>query len=166
LFDHEVRIADRIERKQSEPVLSKKQTPPYLGPLYILVDSDSGSGAELLARIAQIEHRGTVIGDHTAGAVMEATEEPEHLGYYDGNQVGFGTGIVYGFSITTADLVMSDGQRLEGKGVQPDQLLFPTAQDLAEGKDPVMAKATELAGDPMTPDRAGKLFPFEWDKLF
>ena len=159
LFDHTVKIAELVARKPQKPMLSQRQIPPYLGPLYVLVDSASGSGAELLARVVQIERRGIVLGDRTAGGVMEAETEDEQIGAPE-------YGLSYSFSITTADLVMSDGQRLEGKGVQPDQLLLPTAQDLAAGKDPVMAKATELAGDPMTPEEAGRLFPFEWEKLF
>lgn len=166
LFDHEVKIADRVGRKKTEALVSKKQIPPYLGPLYVLVDSDSGSGAELLARVVQLEHRGVVLGDRTAGAVMEAIDESEHVGYSDDSDVGFGTGVQYSFSITRADLMMSDGQRLEGKGVQPDYLILPTPQDLEQSRDPVLARATELAGDPMTPESAGRLFPFEWEKLF
>jgi hypothetical protein len=43
--------------------------------------------------------------------------------------------------------------------------VLPTAKDLAAGRDPAMARATELAGLPMDPVAAGKLFPFEWQPL-
>ncbi|MFZ1941798.1 MAG: hypothetical protein WBA18_12785 [Terracidiphilus sp.] len=59
---------------------------------------------------------------------------------------------------------MADGRSLEGTGVTPDMLVLPTASDLASGRDPVMAKAAEMVGVTMTPEEAGKLFPFEWPK--
>ena len=129
----------------------------FTGKLIVLVDSGSASAAELLARVVQLEHRGTVIGDRTAGAVMESIIYIE--------KQGFGTIILYGFSVTEANLIMSDGKSLEKTGVVPDQLLLPTAADLAAGRDPVLAHAAELAGMKLDPVEAGKLFPFEWPPL-
>ncbi len=156
-FDHDVKIADRVMRKPGKPEIAKHWTltgKPFAGKLIVLVDSGSGSSAELFARVVQLEHRGTVIGDHTAGEVMEARNY--------GEQIGADTAIYYGFSITDANLIMADGKSLEGTGVTPDELILPTPADLAAGRDPVLARATELAGDPITPEAAGRLFPYEW----
>jgi C-terminal processing protease CtpA/Prc len=155
LFDHDVKIADRVGRKELKPEIAKARGGDiFSGTLIVLVDSISASCAELFPRVIQLEHRGTVIGDRTSGAVMEARR-------YSGSQ-GMDTKIFYGFSITEADLTMKDGKSLEHTGVTPDELIIPTAGDLASGKDPVLARALELAGHKIDPVAAGKMFPFEW----
>ena len=147
-------MGDRVSRKNTKPEMIKPNGSPYTGKLIVLVDSDSGSAAELFARVIQIEHRGTVIGDRFAGAVMEAR-------HYD-ESVGVDTKVFYGYSVTSGDLVMTDGKSLENAGVTPDETVLPTAMDLAQGKDPALSHAADLAGAKLDPAAAGKLFPFEW----
>jgi C-terminal processing protease CtpA/Prc len=155
VFDHEVKIADRIGRKELKPQLAKTRgDKAFTGKIIVLVDSGSASAAELFARVMQLEKRGTVIGDQTSGSVMEAR------GY--SNSQGIETKIFYSFSVTDADLIMADGKSLEHGGVVPDEVVLPTAKDLADGKDPVLARAAALAGVNMEPAAAGKMFPFEW----
>jgi hypothetical protein len=48
--------------------------------------------------------------------------------------------------------------------VAPDEVILPTAADLAAGRDPVLARAAALAGLQMDPVKAGQLFPIEWRK--
>ena len=60
---------------------------------------------------------------------------------------------------------MSDGQSLERVGVTPDELLLPTAEDLAARRDIVLTRAVELAGGKIDPVKAGALFPIEWRKM-
>jgi C-terminal processing protease CtpA/Prc len=155
LFDHDVKISDRIGRKEMKPQLAKTVgSRAFAGKVIVLVDSDSASAAELFARVMQLENRGTVIGDRTSGSVMEAR------GY--SYQQGVDTVIPYGFSVTEADLIMKDGKSLEHLGVTPDEIVLPTAHDLASGCDPALAQAAELAGFKLDPSDAGKIFPFEW----
>ncbi|MBP1770638.1 MAG: hypothetical protein H6P96_1256 [Candidatus Aminicenantes bacterium] len=78
-------------------------------------------------------------------------------------EMGAEFSIFYGLMITESDLIMADGQSLEGIGVVPDELLLPTAQDLAAGRDPVLAKAVSLAGGLILPEEAAKQFPYIWD---
>jgi len=42
--------------------------------------------------------------------------------------------------------VFPDGSRFEGVGIAPDVLVETTPEDLKAGRDPVLARAIELAG--------------------
>jgi C-terminal processing protease CtpA/Prc len=155
VFDHDVKVGDRVGRKELKPENAKTRGGnAFSAKLIVLVDSGSASAAELFPRVIQIEKRGTVVGDRTMGAVMEARG-------YSGSQ-GADTKIFYGFSVTEADLIMKDGKSLEHVGVTPDEIVIPTARDLATGRDPALTRAAELAGLNLEPAAAGKMFPFEW----
>lgn len=157
LFDHDIMIADRMGRNNPKPTIAYPQGKRFDGKVIVLVDASSASASELLARVVQLEHRGTVIGDRSAGAVMEASRYVE--------AEGMGSQMYYGFSVTDADLIMKDGKSLEKTGVVPDELLLPTAADLAAGRDSVLSHAAELVGVKLDPVEAGKMFPYEWMPL-
>jgi C-terminal processing protease CtpA/Prc len=157
LFDHDIKICDLVGRKDNKPLIAKHHGTPFTGKLIVLVDSGSASCSELFARVVQLEHRGKVIGDKTAGAVMESR-------HYSESQ-GADARVFYGFSVTEANAIMSDGKSLEKTGVTPDEQLLPTAADLAAGRDPVLAHAAELGGMKLDSVAAGGLFPFEWPRV-
>lgn len=154
LFDHDVKIGDRIGRKAMKPMVAKAAKDPFMGKLIVLMDSNSSSASEIFARTIQLEKRGTVIGDLSAGSVMGAR-------FFD-HRIGAGTFVYFGAEITEMDLRMADGQTLEKKGVTPDELLLPSLANLAREEDPVLAHAAELMGVKMPPAEAAKLFPYEW----
>jgi C-terminal processing protease CtpA/Prc len=154
LFENEVKIADRTGRKERKPEVAKPWHNPFTGKLIVLVDARSASAAELLARVVQLEKRGTVIGDRSSGSVMESRHYSE--------KVGLDTVVFFGVSITESDLIMTDGQSLEHKGVTPDEIILPTGKDMAASRDPVLAHAAEMLGVKISPEAAGKLFPYEW----
>jgi len=157
LFDHDVTVATRVGRKGNlKPEEAKTRgSHAFAGKLIVLIDSQSASAAEMFARLVQLEHRGVVVGDRSAGAVMEAKDHDL--------QMGSDVKIFYGLELTEANVIMSDGKSLEHIGVTPDQIILPTAADLAAERDPVLAKAAQLAGyDKLDPVAAGKLFPPVW----
>jgi carboxyl-terminal processing protease len=157
LFKQDVTIGELKRRKETKPLVAKSRgADAYDGKLVVLIDSESGSAAELLARVVQLEKRGTVIGDRSSGAVMRSRDHP--------HQLGADIVVFYAASITDADIVMADGKSLEKVGVTPDELRLPTAEDLAAKRDPVLAYAASLVGVKLDPVKAGALFPVEWRK--
>jgi TonB family protein len=88
----------------------------YAGRLVVLVDKDSRSGAESLARALQYYHRATLVGTRTAGKVLGVDVE---IALDDGGLL----------RVATLDMRAPDGQRLEDRGVTPDILVRdPQAQ--------------------------------------
>lgn len=154
-FDRDVKIGDLKRRKESKPLTAKTRGKNgFTGKLIVLVDGESGSASELFSRVVQLEKRGTVIGDQTPGLVMQGTYFP--------HKSGLDLVFFYGVSVTTADLMMTDGKSLERVGVTPDELLLPSPEDLAAGRDPVLSRAAALAGLKLEPEKAGQMFPVEW----
>lgn len=157
LFDHDVKLGDVVSRKDKKPEMIKPRSPYYSGKVTVLIDHKSASAAELFARVIQLEKRGDVIGDVSAGAVMEARDFEEELG--DDYK------IQYEFSITSANILMTDGNSLENVGVIPDLRIIPSAKNLAAGEDPVLANAAAQYDLKLDSAAAGKLFPYEWPSL-
>lgn len=138
------------ERGRETPLASRGNADAFTGELVVLVDSESASAAEVVARVVQLAGRGVVLGDRTAGAVMRGRMEMLTMGAE--------LVVSYGVSVTDADLVMSDGGRLEGAGVTPDEIILPGAGEMAAGEDPVLSVALERLGISMDPAAAGALF--------
>jgi len=155
-FDHDVKIGTEKTRKEDRAVEAKGHKDSFAGKMVVLIDSESASASEVTARIMQIEKRATIVGDRSAGAVMASLFYSHRLGQ---DMYGSGSLAFYGTSITVADLTMPDGFTLEKVGVTPDEVLLPTAADLAAGRDPVLARAITLLGGTMTAEQAGKFYP-------
>lgn len=156
-FDKDIKVADMKERKKIDPCIAKTRGKSiFNGKLIVLLDSESGSASEIFARLIQLEKRGTVLGDVSAGAVMQSLSHSKEMGTQ--------SIVLFGISVTNADVIMSDGKSLEHVGVIPDELILPTAADLAAGHDPVMARALDLLGTKMSPKDTGKLAKYHWKK--
>jgi C-terminal processing protease CtpA/Prc len=150
LFERDVQIGVERSRGGDKEMRAKGRSDAFTGPLTVLVDSDSGSAAEIVARVIQIEKRGKVVGDRTAGAVMAARLFP--------HAVGLDAITFFATMITVGDVRMSDGTSLEHAGVVPDEIMLPRATDLATKRDPALAHAILGLGGWMTPEDAGRLY--------
>jgi C-terminal processing protease CtpA/Prc len=156
LFDRDVKMFDRVGRDASKSIVAKSKKNGFEGKIFVLIDNKSASASELLARVIQLEKRGTVIGDRSSGSVMEA----RRYSYYAGADMV----MFYGASITDANLMMTDGQSLEHTGVTPDEVALPSSADMAAGRDVLLSHVAGLAGVKISPEDAAKLFPYEWPK--
>lgn len=157
LVDHDVTVGEMKRRKETKPLIAKTQGKRgFSGKVVVLIDSDSASASEILARVLQMEKRATIIGDHSMGAVMVSKIYP--------HQLGADTVVFYSANITDADLIMSDGKSLEHVGVTPDEVLLPTAEEMAAKRDPVLSRAAAILGLKIEPEKAGTMFPIEWHK--
>ena len=154
-IDHDVKVGEIKLRKETKPLVAKTRgAGGFKGQLVVLIDSDSASASEVFARVMQMEKRGPVQGDRSAGKVMRSRL---HV-----HQMGLDTVVMYAASVTDADIIMSDGKSLEQVGVTPDEIVLPTSEDLRAKQDPVLSRAAALVGVKLDPIEAGKLFPFRW----
>jgi carboxyl-terminal processing protease len=130
-------MANVVGRKKTEPVKIKPSKPNIKVPMFILVDSESASAAEIFAHHFQQKGRAVVIGDQSAGAVMVAKFFPE--------SIGAGSQILFETEITVGRFVFPDGKELEKAGVQPDHLCLPKGEDMRAGRDTCLSLAYQLA---------------------
>ncbi len=157
IFQYDRKIYDRVGRDSGKAVVATgRHHDAFTGRFAVLIDSESASASEVFARVVQLEKRGFVVGDRSAGMVMESKFYP--------HEVNLDSVIFYGASITDADLVMTDGKSLEHVGVEPDIVILPAAQDLANGRDPALSKAAGMVGVKLSPEEAGAAIPYEDSK--
>ncbi len=154
-FDRDVKIGDFITRGKTREVIAKTQKKKvFNGELVVLIDSNSASASEVFARVIQIEKRGKIVGDVSAGAVMTSN----YISMANTRGVpGYETLSFFALNVTVADLVMSDGNRLENVGVIPDYPIGPAAAAIFQATDPVLAYSVRMLGANMTEEAAGKL---------
>jgi C-terminal processing protease CtpA/Prc len=156
VFDKDIIVGHEKKRNSTKKLTAKSRGgSAFKGNIVVLVDSGSASASEVFGKVIQLEKRGKVIGERSAGAVMESM--------FFGREEGLDVVIFFGTSITIADLIMADGKSLEKTGVTPDITVIPTGSDMAARNDVVMSKALETLGIKMAPADAGKIFP-ESDK--
>ena len=140
-------LAKTVSRNRIEDLTIKPRYSGFGGPIVVLVDSESGSAAELAARYLQLNFKAQVLGDRTSGKVND--------GLYIPGKIGSRFVMPFGVVVTEAKLVMQDGSELEGRGVIPDSPCIPTPEDLRLQRDPCLAQAIALAKKTL----AGKVTP-------
>lgn len=105
-----------------------KQSFGYGKPLIVLINEGSRSAKEVAAYVLKKSKRATLVGRTTAGHVLGTS--PMRLNEWAMLEIPMVE-------------VMTDGTRLEGKGVSPD--VEVSREYDADGKDLFLAKALELA---------------------
>jgi len=155
-FDRDVKIATFVMRDKTKERIAKSQKEKvFKGELVVLIDSNSASASEVFSRVIQIEKRGKIVGDVSAGAVMTSN----FITMANSRGVpGFETLSFFALNLTIADLIMSDGNRLENVGVTPDYPVGPTAKALFDKSDPVLAYSAGLLGAKITTEDAGQFY--------
>jgi len=136
-FDEQPTVIAEIKGRKQETLKVRPQKSQLAGPLFILVDSQTASAAEIFARHFQRTARAVVIGDRTSGRVTAARFFPEQTG---ADQI-----VPFGVEVTIGHVLFPGAEDLEGKGVTPDDLCVPSPTQLASGADPCFAEALTLA---------------------
>jgi len=152
LFDRDLKIADLKKREDQKPILAKPRGEnAFKGKLVVIVDNETSSTSEIFSRVIQLEKRGTIIGDKTKGTTRLSS------GYTYVAQTSPVSSSWYGLIIAERELIMSDGQSLDGMGIIPDEVVLPNYNDLANNRDPVLSRAAAILGVQISPEKAGML---------
>jgi carboxyl-terminal processing protease len=101
----------------------------------VLVDTATGSAAEIFAAVLQDHGRATIVGRRTAGAVLASW-------FYrlpDGGEL----------QLSREDYIAPKGRRIEAAGVQPDIVVPRLLADVRAGRDRDLESALRvLRGEP------------------
>ena len=90
-------------------------------PIAVLVDADTGSGAEMLAAALRENGVAHVLGARTAGTLVGSS----HFPLADGS----------GLSVTVQSLRTGQGKELDGIGLEADEVVETNVAMLAAGQD-------------------------------
>ena len=121
-----------IDYKATGWYINKHEDAPVLKP-YILIDHMAISYAESIVGYFDNLPNSVLIGSPTAGANGNI------------NRIELPNQVVYEY--TGMKVLKHDGSPLHGIGFLPDVEVHPTIQGIIEGRDEVLEKAIELAGE-------------------
>jgi len=120
-------VVDRGQRPA--PILATGQALEPRLPTVLLVDGETGSGAEVLAAAVREYGVADLVGVRTAGRVGIATT----MGLPDGSAA----------QVTTQRILTPSGARLDGVGLEPDESVDIAVEDWVQGRDPQLARAVQ-----------------------
>lgn len=103
----------------------------FQGKIVILVNEHSTGAAEMVTQFAQENHLATIVGSKTPG----------HLVAREASKLGLG----YRLTIPIAAYLSWSGNRIEGKGIEPDVSVDWSYEDAVHGVDNQLQKAIEVA---------------------
>ena len=108
-------------------VFPRPRSQRFDGPIALLVDELSASTSEFLAAGIQDLNRGRIFGQTTAGMALPSTIEA----LPNGDLLQF---VIF-------NMIRHNGERIEGYGVTPDEVVPLTRAELLSGEDPVLNQA-------------------------
>jgi carboxyl-terminal processing protease len=114
----------------SETMIAPRST-VYAGRLILLTDRVCSCACEDFVMPFKYAKRATLVGETTAGTYSLT----RHVDYDNGMML----------NIAAVHHTFPDGSQFEGVGIVPDVAVETTPEDLRAGRDPVLAKALEIA---------------------
>ncbi|HEY1793107.1 MAG TPA: S41 family peptidase [Opitutaceae bacterium] len=137
LVDKETSLGSVVMRDGTQNLEVYPSQHPFGGPVAVLVDSRSASSSEVLAAGIRDIGRARLFGEKTPGMALPSIFKV------------LPTGDLFQYAI--GDFMTPRGRSLEGIGVEPDQAIAETREDVARGRDRVLEAAeawirTRLAG--------------------
>lgn len=132
LFLNSGKVIASVEGKTKEQHISYGTSDTKI-PLFILVNGQTASAAEILASALHTHLKSPILGSQTywKGSVQEL------FPLKNGGQI----------KITTAHWRTAAGDLLDGIGITPDTSILPTPQDITEGTDGQKEKALKIIQD-------------------
>jgi carboxyl-terminal processing protease len=116
-----------VQAGRRTPWLTHSDAPAMTDPMAVLIGPVTASAAEVIAANLQERKRPSLVGEATAGAVLEGRQF--HL--IDGGML----------CVAAKDFLTPAGKRLEGAGVQPDAPARQTLAAVRAGRDLVVEAA-------------------------
>jgi carboxyl-terminal processing protease len=105
----------------------------YKGKIFVLVDGFCNSACEDFVEPFKASGRGVLVGETTNGS--------------SGQPYVFDFGNGMSFRVSSKRYYLPDGSPFEGVGIKPDVVVVPSLEDWKAGRDPVFAKAMQLASE-------------------
>lgn len=127
LLDEEIRMGTMRMRRGFFNFNVYPQKGAFLGPVATLIDESSISTSEIFAASMKETGRARVIGSRSAGAALPSVFTKLPNRYY--------------LQMAIADYETSQGTRIEGVGVSPDEAIALSPAKLRRGEDSVIAAA-------------------------
>ncbi|GEM_PF-2257786 len=154
LFFDETFTAYTIDRRQAIEAITVRGTArAFKKPIIVLTNAYTAYAAEALAYVLQSRNRALVMGDRSAGK-FRVLEVYQLLDKFHSTHTS-----IYNFmTLPVAKVIVSTDNDLEGKGVTPDHLILPTAEDYIHRRDPALAKAIETLGGIFPLDGLGETY--------
>ncbi|HLW61389.1 MAG TPA: S41 family peptidase [bacterium] len=124
----------RVTERHSRPDTLRTLGAPLFPrtPLVVLIDAGSASASEILTGAFKANHRATIVGEKTAGAL--------------GGSVTVPLAERTGMSVTVERITTPEGTQVEGVGIAPDVSATLTVSDMVRGEDTQLQAALRVVG--------------------